>query len=351
MTQPTSPAIPSEVRERVIAAAVELYDQADRQGFPTVDAVRRLSRADMNTVSSVMKEWRQAQTKKVENVVVAVPEQIKQTSDKAVADLWQKAKDLANESLSNAQDGWEIERGRFEDMRIDLSNSYEAKAAEFDAAKKQLTESEAKTTEQAQHLAAVRQSEAEAANRAERAEARAADLRAELDRSIQETDRQRSELAEARAKAEAATAATEATRAELATVKAQAAEQAKQATAEAQRTTDRLAKMETDRDQVRAELATAKAKAEAADLAHQEQRKTAAAEALRTVERMTQAEADRDTARKQASTAREEAARTAGKLEAMQTQAASLIDALAARQEAPAPEVAAKPAAKTAKKS
>lgn len=52
MIQPT---IPADVRERVIAAAVDLYEQAGRERFPTVDAVRRLSRADMNAVSAVMK--------------------------------------------------------------------------------------------------------------------------------------------------------------------------------------------------------------------------------------------------------------------------------------------------------
>jgi hypothetical protein len=46
----SSLSIPADVRERVIAAAVELYEQAGRERFPTVDAVRA-SRADMNTVS------------------------------------------------------------------------------------------------------------------------------------------------------------------------------------------------------------------------------------------------------------------------------------------------------------
>lgn len=53
MIQPT---IPADVCERVIAAAVDLYEQAGRERFPTVDALRRLSRAEMNAVSAVMKE-------------------------------------------------------------------------------------------------------------------------------------------------------------------------------------------------------------------------------------------------------------------------------------------------------
>ena len=294
MTQPT---IPADVRERVISAAVDLYEQAGRERFPTVDAVRRLSRADMNAVSAVMKEWRQAQTTQAAPVAVAVPEAIQQANAAAVAALWLNATELANQSLRSAQAGWEKERIELDDMRAELANSYEAQAAEFETTKKQLADSEAKTAEQVQELAAVRQREAEAINRAERAEARiseiehrAADLRGELDRALAETERQRVELAEARAKAaaeiEAAHAATEAARAEQ--VKVQA-------------------------------------KADAREEAHAEQGKQATAEINRTAERMTKTEAERDTARKEAGEAREAAAKLAGKLEAVTSQNAELL--------------------------
>ena len=46
--------IPADVRERIIAAAAELYDQAGRENLPTVDAVRRAARADMNTTSAAV---------------------------------------------------------------------------------------------------------------------------------------------------------------------------------------------------------------------------------------------------------------------------------------------------------
>ena len=300
MTQPT---IPADVRERVIAAAVDLYEQAGRERFPTVDAVRRLSRADMNAVSAVMKEWRQAQTTQAAPVAVAVPEAIQQANAAAVAALWLNATELANQSLRSAQAGWEKERVELDDMRAELANSYEAQAAEFETTKKQLADSEAKTAEQVQELAAVRQREAEAINRAERAEARiseiehrATDLRGELDRALAETERQRAELAEARAKAaveiEAAHAATEA---------------------------------------VRAELTKVQAKADAREEAHVEQGKQAAAEINRTAERMTKIEVERDMARKETGEAREAAAKLAGKLEALTTQNAALLSAIQPR--------------------
>ena len=130
MNQPT---IPADVRERVIAAAVDLYEQAGRERFPTVDAVRRASRADMNAVSAVMKEWRQAQTTQAAPVAVAVPEVVQQANAAAVASMWQQATDLANQSLRSAQTAWEAERQELDDMRAELANSYEAQAAELEA--------------------------------------------------------------------------------------------------------------------------------------------------------------------------------------------------------------------------
>ena len=57
-----STAIPADVRERVIQAAQELYEQSGGETMPTVDAVRRLARVDMNSASAVMREWRRSQT-------------------------------------------------------------------------------------------------------------------------------------------------------------------------------------------------------------------------------------------------------------------------------------------------
>lgn len=87
-----------------------------------------------------------------------------------------------------------------------------------------------------------------------------------------------------------------------------------------------------DLDQAHTELATTKAKAQAADESHQEQRKQAAAEAHRIAERMTKTEGERDAARKEAAQAREDAAKLRGQVEAMQEQQNGILRALEARQ-------------------
>ena len=299
MTQ-ASTAIPADVRERVIAAAADLFEQSGRQTMPTVDAVRRAARVDMNAASAVMKEWRRAQTAQATPVAVAVPESVQQASSAAVATIWQQAQELANESLRSAQAAWETERAELDAMRQELAEAFERQAGELDAAGVALAAEKAAAEKQAQELADVRQQLAEAVSRADKAEARideiehrAADLRGELDRAHADADRLRNENTEARQKAaaeiEAAHAATEAARAEL--VKVQA-------------------------------------KAEATEQGHAEQRKQAATEAHRAAERLTKTQGERDDATKAAAEAREHAAGLAGQLKAMQEQNAALLAAI-----------------------
>ena len=64
--------ISNEIRNRIIEAANQLYQDNDNQRFPTVDQVRRAAKADMNTTSMVMKEWRLQQTAAPAAVAVAI---------------------------------------------------------------------------------------------------------------------------------------------------------------------------------------------------------------------------------------------------------------------------------------
>lgn len=209
--------IPTEVRERVIQAAQELYEQNGRESMPTVDAVRRHARVDMNAASAVMREWRRAQTAQAAPVAVTVPELVTQAHGAALVSLWQTAQELANESLRAAQAAWEAERVEADHDRQELADAYERQAAELEevraAAERSARLYQEQQDAQAQTLAAVRAELVTAATRAERAEARveeierrAADLRSELDHAHQEQGRIRAELAAAIARAESAEA-------------------------------------------------------------------------------------------------------------------------------------------------
>lgn len=118
--------------DRIFSAADSLYEQAGHAAFPTVDAVRKTARVNMNDASAGMKQWRYVHTAKVVPVV-QVPERVQQAGGTALAVLWREAQELAHESLRAAQAGWEVERGDAETLNKQMADAYEAQAAELDA--------------------------------------------------------------------------------------------------------------------------------------------------------------------------------------------------------------------------
>ena len=292
--------LPLDARERVFAAASQIFEESGRQTMPTVDQVRRLAKVDMHAATAAMREWRRQQTAQAAPIAVTVPEVVAKANEQAIAQLWTQAQELANQSLREAQSAWDAERVELDQMRVELSDAFEAQADELELAKSRIEALENEARETAAIAAAelqklrdelgqVRADLGAATTRAERAEAtaaeldhRVADLRAELDRAHADVDQVRAEI---------------------------------------KRTT-------TDAEGLRNELAAVKAKAEAAEQAHQEQRKEAAKEAQRCAEKLLAAQKSHDAIAKEAATARETAARLSGQLEAVQAQNKALMETL-----------------------
>lgn len=278
-------AINPDVRARVIAAADQLYAAGGRADFPPVDAVRRAARADMNSTSAVMKEWRRIQTAQPATVAVAIPERVQQAHQTALVELWTAAQELANEALTVARQAWEAERAEADALRGELSQAFEAQADELAAAQARIAELEAaaqrsmlESSELRADLGMAQEMAHTANTRAAEIERRVEDLRVELDRAHRENAAQRDAMAEQQRSAQA---------------------------------------LASERDQVRAELAAASAQTEAVTN-----------ESARLADRMAAVEAERDAARKEAAQAREEAARLAGRLEALSEQNAALFATL-----------------------
>ncbi len=131
-----------EIRERILNAAQQLFEGSGRLELPTVDAVRRLSKTNMNDASAVMKEWRRLQIVSASAAVVSVPERVSQASAAALSTLWAEAQELANESLNVAQAAWDAERGEAEKLRVELSSAFETQGAELEALRGKLVETE-----------------------------------------------------------------------------------------------------------------------------------------------------------------------------------------------------------------
>ncbi len=292
--------LPLDARERVFAVATQIFDESGRQTMPTVDQVRRLAKVDMHAATAAMREWRRQQTAQAAPIAVTVPEVVAKANEQAIAQLWTQAQELANQSLREAQSAWDAERTELDQMRIELSDAFESQADELELARSRIDalENEARETAAVaaaelqklrDELAQVRTELGAATTRAERAEAtatelehRVADLRSELERAHTDVDQVRAEI--------------------------------KRATVDA--------------EGLRSELATVKAKAEAADHAHQEHRKEAAKEVQRCADKVLAAAKERDALSKATADAREAAARLAGQLEAVQAQNAALLETL-----------------------
>ena len=57
-----NPSLSLDARERVFAAASQIFEESGRQTMPTVDQVRRLAKVDMHAATAAMREWRRQQT-------------------------------------------------------------------------------------------------------------------------------------------------------------------------------------------------------------------------------------------------------------------------------------------------
>lgn len=187
--------IPTETRERITKAANTLYQENGKA--PTVDQVRRLAKADMNTTSAVMREWRRSLSAPATVTNVQVPEALAQAHGHALASLWATAQELANDTLRSAQAGWEAERIEMEEMRTELAEAaerieQEAEAARVEANKREAEwfsnrcELEKKNDKAEAELKSVYQALKEVADRCTKAEAKA-EHQEEMIRELRET--------------------------------------------------------------------------------------------------------------------------------------------------------------------
>jgi chromosome segregation ATPase len=263
-----------EIRERILAAAGQLFEQSGRKELPTVDAVRKLSRTSMNDASAVMREWRRLQIVSASAAVVSVPERVSQASAAALSTLWTEAQELANESLNVAQAAWDAERAEAEKLRVELSSAFETQGAELEALKGKLAEVEGRAAagaaaaererlEAARQVTALTDQAHTAQARVQEIEKRAEDLKAALSVAQGAVASMTREIESERRQHGVTRDALSATNTELVKVKARAEAQAE---VQAEQL-ERLKRLESELTQARA--AAAAAREEAAKLAGQ----------------------------------------------------------------------------------
>lgn len=184
-----------EIHERIRQAADALYQENECAAFPTVDAVRKRARVNMNDASTGMRAWRRAQAANVQAPAVQIPEKLQQAIMATTTTLWSEALALAGESLRAAQANWEQERVEANALAQQVGDAFEAQAAQLDALQQEHSRSigemrstsaalvllQEKHAEALQALASSQTAASEALTKATEVEKRAVELRHELD--------------------------------------------------------------------------------------------------------------------------------------------------------------------------
>ena len=113
--------VSQEIQARIIEVAEQLHaENSDK--FPTVAEVRALSKADMNSVSIVMKQWRQSKLMPVQKIEETAPAEILELSNQLASKIWGEAKLQAESKLRDAEQKFNDERKELEELRLELAN-------------------------------------------------------------------------------------------------------------------------------------------------------------------------------------------------------------------------------------
>lgn len=300
----------AELQERIFSAADELYEENGRQTFPTVDAVRRRSKANMNDVTLGMREWRKAQTVQ-HSPLLRVPDSLQQVAQQLIVKLWQQAEATAAETLTVKQAEWHEERVELSEKLKERAESSAHLVKTLEQSQKQANKLAQTVKQQLGDIAALQEKLAE--DRVQMAElsAQLEGLKLQLAELRQERDAAREEnrtLVQEQARL-------------LHQVETLQQEKQEMRTQADQHETRLMVQLTT----VRTELVSARSEAEAERVQHQAQRKAAAQEALRQSERLQAWQAERDQLNQALRVAGEENANLRGRLEALEGVLASSI--------------------------
>lgn len=205
MTQLPSSDVPSDIEQRIISAADQLYDENGRLSIPNVDTVRRRARVNMNDASAVMRVWRRTHSAVAAAPTASIPEPVQGACQALLASVWTAATESANTSLQMAQLGWEQERAEAEACRQQLAGAFDNQTEELalaqrhaDTLTEQLAVLEAELQDKVARTVEMETRAVDAETKAATVEARADemgkrvdDLKTELSRAHQSADQER----------------------------------------------------------------------------------------------------------------------------------------------------------------
>ena len=113
--------VSQEIQARIIEVAEQLHAE-NPDKFPTVAEVRALSKADMNSVSIVMKQWRQSKLMPVKQIEELAPGELLELSNQLASKIWSEAKQQADSKLRDAETKFNEERAETDEIRNQLAS-------------------------------------------------------------------------------------------------------------------------------------------------------------------------------------------------------------------------------------
>ena len=113
--------VSQEIQARIIEVAEQLHAE-NPDKFPTVAEVRSASKADMNSVSIVMKHWRQSKLMPVQKIEETAPAEILELSNQLASKIWGEAKLQAESKLRDAETKFNEERAETDEIRNQLAS-------------------------------------------------------------------------------------------------------------------------------------------------------------------------------------------------------------------------------------
>lgn len=113
--------VSQQIQARIIEVAEQLHAE-NPDKFPTVAEVRSASKADMNSVSIVMKNWRQSKLMPVQKIEEDAPLEIIELSKQLSSKIWSEAKQQADSKLRDAETKFNEERAETDEIRNQLAS-------------------------------------------------------------------------------------------------------------------------------------------------------------------------------------------------------------------------------------
>jgi chromosome segregation ATPase len=127
--------IDAEIVQRITDAADQLFAESGRGTAPSVDAVRRRARANMNHASLVMREWRRKLKAQPAPTEEAMPESMRHLGNQMTLNVWREANKIAVGQLVDAKAAWQEERAELEEFRHQLSMAFDVQLGEMEQAR------------------------------------------------------------------------------------------------------------------------------------------------------------------------------------------------------------------------